>query len=137
MNKRRLSSAQLAQQLGLAAATVQMYAREGRIPFDATPGGHRRFDVDEVRTALLAGKGQGMSRAERQQVAAAFGPSPRARSTARLRGARTSAADVAAASERSEAAPTRSAGGRASERRRSAAVALLAGSPGVYLSAAR
>jgi hypothetical protein len=29
-----------------------MYARNGRIPFDSTPGGHRRFDVDEVRVAL-------------------------------------------------------------------------------------
>jgi hypothetical protein len=29
-----------------------MYARNGRIPFDTTPGGHRRFDIEEVRTAL-------------------------------------------------------------------------------------
>jgi hypothetical protein len=38
--------------LGLAPATVQKYARDGRIPFDLTPGGHRRFDVEEVRAAL-------------------------------------------------------------------------------------
>ena len=42
----------MAAQLGLASATVQKYAREGRIPFGATPGGHRRFNVDEVRAAL-------------------------------------------------------------------------------------
>jgi len=29
-----------------------MYARNGRILFDTTPGGHRRFDIDEVRDAL-------------------------------------------------------------------------------------
>jgi hypothetical protein len=28
------------------------YAREGRIAFDQTPGGHRRFNLDEVRLAL-------------------------------------------------------------------------------------
>lgn len=38
--------------LGLASATVQKYAREGRIPFDLTPGGHRRFHLEEVRAAL-------------------------------------------------------------------------------------
>ena len=49
---RTKTSAETGHALGLAAATVQKYARDGRIPFDATPGGHRRFDVEEVRTAL-------------------------------------------------------------------------------------
>lgn len=38
--------------LGISPATVQRYAREGRIPFSLTPGGHRRFDIDEVKRAL-------------------------------------------------------------------------------------
>jgi excisionase family DNA binding protein len=49
---RTQSSAEIARGIGLAAATIQKYAREGRIPFHATPGGHRRFDLDEVRSAL-------------------------------------------------------------------------------------
>jgi len=49
---RAASTADVAAALGLRPATVQMYARNGRIPFDTTPGGHRRFDVDEVRAAL-------------------------------------------------------------------------------------
>jgi hypothetical protein len=40
--------------LGLQPATVQMYARDGRIPHDWTPGGHRRYDIEEVRAALEA-----------------------------------------------------------------------------------
>lgn len=47
----------VAEALGLRPATVQQYARNGRIPFDATPGGHRRFDIDEVRAALDAREG--------------------------------------------------------------------------------
>lgn len=46
------ATAEVASALGLQPATVQMYARKGRIPFDATPGGHRRFDIEEVRAAL-------------------------------------------------------------------------------------
>lgn len=49
---RKQTSAEVGQALGLAPATVQKYARDGRIPFNATPGGHRRFDVEEVRAAL-------------------------------------------------------------------------------------
>ena len=41
----------------LARAEHQLRQRRpvrpgGRIPFDVTPGGHRRFNVDEVRLAL-------------------------------------------------------------------------------------
>ncbi|QMU75973.1 hypothetical protein GXW83_09720 [Streptacidiphilus sp. PB12-B1b] len=50
--ERKASSSQLAAALGLRPATVQTYARNGRIPFDTTPGGHRRFNIDEVRAAL-------------------------------------------------------------------------------------
>jgi len=50
--KRAASSSEVAAALGLSAATVQRYAREGRIRHSTTPGGHRRFDVDEVRSDL-------------------------------------------------------------------------------------
>jgi hypothetical protein len=52
--RRDQTSAQIGQALGLAAATVQKYARDRRIPCDLTPGGHRRFNLDEVRGALYS-----------------------------------------------------------------------------------
>jgi len=53
MNTGRIhTTGQVAAALKLRPATVQGYARDGRIPFDVTPGGHRRFDIDEVRAAL-------------------------------------------------------------------------------------
>lgn len=36
----------------LSLDSIGRYAREDRIPFSTTPGGHRRFDIDEVRQAL-------------------------------------------------------------------------------------
>ncbi len=44
----------LADALGLSERSVRLYAAQGRIPFVTTPGGHRRFDVAAVRTALGA-----------------------------------------------------------------------------------
>lgn len=52
MTGRAATTSEVAAQLGLASATVQKYAREGRIPFVTTPGGHRRFNVEEVRAVL-------------------------------------------------------------------------------------
>lgn len=31
---------------------MRQYASAGRVPFDVTPAGHRRFDVDEVVQAM-------------------------------------------------------------------------------------
>lgn len=42
----------LARALHVGPAAVRKYARQGRVPFDQTPGGHRRFDVDEAVSAL-------------------------------------------------------------------------------------
>lgn len=39
--------------MGVSDRSVRLYAQAGRLPFRTTPGGHRRFDLDEVRTALL------------------------------------------------------------------------------------
>lgn len=60
---RSAEAAQVAAALGLSPDSIGRYAREGRIPFSATPGGHRRFNIDEVRQALApagASGGRGM-----------------------------------------------------------------------------
>jgi hypothetical protein len=53
---RAMTSQRVAQELRVSAASIQRYAREGRIPFDVTPGGHRRYSVEEVRRALAGGR---------------------------------------------------------------------------------
>ena len=42
----------IARALDIDEQTVRRYAREGIIPFAETLGGHRRYDLDEVRAAL-------------------------------------------------------------------------------------
>lgn len=49
---RPLSTAALARELGVSEQTVRYHARRGLIPCGRTPGGHRRFDLDDVRAAL-------------------------------------------------------------------------------------
>jgi hypothetical protein len=49
---RTASTQQVAAALRVTESTVQAYSRDSRIPFDRTPGGHRRYDIDEVRAAL-------------------------------------------------------------------------------------
>lgn len=49
---RTSSSKDVAAALGVKPTTVQRYAREARVPYEQTPGGHRRFNVEEVRAAL-------------------------------------------------------------------------------------
>ncbi|MCU0269210.1 MAG: excisionase family DNA-binding protein [Acidimicrobiales bacterium] len=43
---------QVAAALGLSERTIRSDAADGRIPFTTTPGGHRRFDLAAVRSAL-------------------------------------------------------------------------------------
>jgi DNA-binding transcriptional MerR regulator len=45
---------EVATALGISVDTVARYAREGIIPFEVTPKGHRRYDIDEVRDALAS-----------------------------------------------------------------------------------
>lgn len=52
MVDRNVEAGELARALGISPDSVGRYAREGRIPFAVTPGGHRRYDIDEVRLAL-------------------------------------------------------------------------------------
>ena len=54
---RTVAAAEVARALGLSADSIGRYARAGRVPFDLTPGGHRRYAVDEVRLALGSGGG--------------------------------------------------------------------------------
>lgn len=50
---RYLTTSQLADALGVSDSTVRHYRSEGRIvPTRQTPGGHARYDLDEVETAL-------------------------------------------------------------------------------------
>lgn len=46
------TSKDIAVVLNVTEQTVRQYARDGAIPFDVTPGGHRRFDVDAVLLAV-------------------------------------------------------------------------------------
>lgn len=50
--ERTLTSGQVAQELGVSAASVQRYARVGKIPHDVTLGGHYRFNMEEIRVAV-------------------------------------------------------------------------------------
>lgn len=51
--RRTATTEQVAAALNVKPATVRKYAREHRLPYDTTPGGHRRFDVDEAVAAVL------------------------------------------------------------------------------------
>jgi len=51
---RNATTTAVAETLGVSDRSVRLYAQAGRIPFSVTPGGHRRFDLDEVRAALEA-----------------------------------------------------------------------------------
>ncbi|MGH9039446.1 MAG: MerR family DNA-binding transcriptional regulator [Acidimicrobiia bacterium] len=59
--ERTSEASEVAKALGLSADSIGRYAREGRIPFDLTPGGHRRYNVDEVRQALRPAAGGGVA----------------------------------------------------------------------------
>jgi hypothetical protein len=52
---RNLSTHELAAQLRVSEQTIRYHARRGAFPYDETPGGHRRYDIDEVRDALRSG----------------------------------------------------------------------------------
>ncbi|WP_310278052.1 helix-turn-helix domain-containing protein [Haloactinomyces albus] len=50
---RLLTSGQLAKELGLSHRSVSHYAQTGQLePALVTPGGHYRWDVDDVRRQL-------------------------------------------------------------------------------------
>jgi excisionase family DNA binding protein len=127
--ERRLTTGQVAHALGLQAATVQLYAREHKVPFDSTPGGHRRFNLSEVQVALAIHSGNKRTSAERQETAAYFGPSPRARALLEMRAVRTSSSDIADTVSESDPGTADS--------HRSALMDLLRGALSVHFSAVR
>jgi hypothetical protein len=49
---RTSTTQQVADALHVGPEAVRKYAREHRLPFDTTPGGHRRFDIAEAVAAL-------------------------------------------------------------------------------------
>lgn len=49
---RNLSTHELAVGLRVSEQTIRYQARRGAFPYDVTPGGHRRYDIIEVREAL-------------------------------------------------------------------------------------
>lgn len=49
---RTSTTEQVAAALHVKPATVRKYARANKLPFDTTPGGHRRFDVEEAVRAI-------------------------------------------------------------------------------------
>jgi excisionase family DNA binding protein len=54
-----LKPAETAQALNVSTETLRSYAEAGRIPFVSTPGGHRRYVLEDVLHALA------MARSER------------------------------------------------------------------------
>jgi hypothetical protein len=50
--ERNQRTGDIAGALGLSCASIQAYARNGRIPYRKTPGDQYRFDLQEVREVL-------------------------------------------------------------------------------------
>ncbi|TFV90110.1 helix-turn-helix domain-containing protein [Blastococcus sp. CT_GayMR20] len=50
--ERNARSSEVATSVGLSAASIQAYARNGKIPYRRTPGRQYRFNIDEVREIL-------------------------------------------------------------------------------------
>lgn len=73
-----VSASGLAEVLGIAASTVRQYVREGRIPVALkTPGGHARFIIEEVQTALASRNGLKPANAATEAPLAENTPIPR------------------------------------------------------------
>lgn len=61
---RSLTTSAVAGALRLSPGAVAGYARRGAIPCDVTPGGHRRYNLDEVRAALGQAKAKPLRRSQ-------------------------------------------------------------------------
>lgn len=48
-SRRSLTASEAAAMVGVSLATIRLWADAGRIPCHRTAGGHRRFEVDELR----------------------------------------------------------------------------------------
>jgi hypothetical protein len=81
----------IARALEIDEQTVRRYAREGIIPFSETLGGHRRYDPDEVRTALARARARRLepvdpSSERAPRLSAETGPAPLRLARSRRRG---------------------------------------------------
>ena len=47
-----MKPAEVALALNVSTESLRMYAEDGRIPFVSTPGGHRRYILEDVKHAL-------------------------------------------------------------------------------------
>lgn len=58
LESRLLSTGQVALLFQVSRRSVSAWARNGKLPFLNTPGGHRRYRVDDVRALLDAASGE-------------------------------------------------------------------------------
>lgn len=108
--KRDLLPKSIANALSVSSDTIGRYARAGLIPFNKTPKGHRRFNLDEVRQALIEAESVNLSRlstsSEIPKDRLVLGPavvvSKSARLRENLRATRTTPATSVRDSERSD-----------------------------------
>lgn len=104
-----LKSSDLAKELHISEGTVRAYARDGLIPFVETPGGHRRYVLEDVRAALEMAKSHSIEPLEEgdqtprldEQTPAA----PLRRGRSRRRGITRAAIAEARAAQRETVAP--------------------------------
>ncbi len=81
----------IARALDIDEQTVRRYARDGVIPFSETLGGHRRYDLDEVRTALARARSRQLepidsSSEQAARLSVKTGPAPMRLARSRRRG---------------------------------------------------
>jgi excisionase family DNA binding protein len=103
----------IARALKIDEQTVRRYARDGIIPFSETFGGHRRYDLDEVRTALARARSRQLEafdssseRDARLSAQTAPSPSPLRLARSRRRGiGRAMIAEAQAESARAQRVP--------------------------------
>jgi excisionase family DNA binding protein len=70
-DKPALTPAAAADRIGISTSLLNLWAREGKIPFSTTPGGHRRYaqaDVDELARARHAESGGNVIATELRRI---------------------------------------------------------------------
>ena len=104
---------EVARAVGVSVDSIGRYAREGLIPFETTPKGHRRYNVEEVQVALADLKGPSLgglrayapARNTRLVAGPPVVPSPSALMREALRATRTTVADTVLDDPEEAAAP--------------------------------
>lgn len=52
MGRRWLTTTDVAEMLEMSNATIRRWARQRRLPYLLSPGGHYRFDADEINRLI-------------------------------------------------------------------------------------